>query len=253
MPNRFIKESCRSSKNLDKITDFEERLFWRLITTADDFGRFQACPSLVRASCFPYRSIALVNIEKALLGLQNNSLIILYSVGDRQYGEFSTWVKHQGKARARHSKYPNRLGNSMLADESNCLQVNVVPDNLVHGPNTDTDTDTDLSSLNSSLNSSESEFEQFWKAYPRKVGGKRNALRVWGKAKDRPSIQIILQAIMKAKQTEQWKKDGGQFIPYPATWLNRGSWDDEPVETLGNSDPNGFLAGLNAFIARGAS
>ena len=118
---------------------------------------------------------------------------------------------------------------------------------------TDTDTDTDLSSLNSSLNSSESEFEQFWKAYPRKVGGKRNALRVWGKAKDRPSIQIILQAIMKAKQTAQWKKDGGQFIPYPATWLNRGSWDDEPVETLGNSDPNGFLAGLNAFIARGAS
>lgn len=24
-----------------------------------------------------------------------------------------------------------------------------------------------------------------------------------------------------------WKKDGGQFIPYPATWINRGGWEDE--------------------------
>lgn len=223
MPNRFIKESCRSSKNLDKITDFEERLFWRLITTADDFGRFQACPSLVRASCFPYRSISLVNIEKALLGLQSNSLIILYSVGDRQYGEFSTWEKHQGKARARNSKYPNRLDGSMLADEINCLQLKVVPDNLVHSPNTNTNTNLD------SLNSSESEFEQFWKAYPKKIGGRKNALRAWNKAKDRPSIQNILMAIELAKQTEQWKRDSGQYIPYPATWINQGRWADEPV------------------------
>lgn len=227
MPNRFIKESCRSSKNLDKITDFEERLFWRLITTADDFGRFQACPSLVRASCFPYRSISLVNIEKALSGLQNNSLIILYSMGDRQYGEFSTWEKHQGKARARYSKYPNRLDSSMLTSVSNCLQMKVVPDNLVHSPNTNTNLD--------SLNSSESEFEQFWKAYPKKIGGKKNALRAWGKAKDRPSIQSILIAIELAKQTEQWKRDSGQYIPYPTTWINQGRWADEVCQSKPSS------------------
>lgn len=92
-------------------------------------------------------------------------------------------------------------------------------------------------------------FDQFWAAYPRKVA-KEAARRVWGKLKYRPPVIRMTEAIARAKETEQWKKDGGQFIPYPATWLNRGSWDDEPVETTGNSDPNGFLAGLNSFIAR---
>ena len=27
------------------------------------------------------------------------------------------------------------------------------------------------------------------------------------------------------KQTEQWKKDNGKFIPYPATWLKSRALD----------------------------
>lgn len=27
--------------------------------------------------------------------------------------------------------------------------------------------------------------------------------------------------------SEQWKKDGGQFIPHPTTWLNGDRWEDE--------------------------
>ena len=29
------------------------------------------------------------------------------------------------------------------------------------------------------------------------------------------------------KQTEQWKKDNGKYVPYPATWLNQERWTDE--------------------------
>lgn len=82
--------------------------------------------------------------------------------------------------------------------------------------------------------SSVDEFELFWKAYPKKRGGKKNALKAWSKAQDRPDISIILTAIESAKRTDQWKKDNGQFIPYPATWLNRGMWADEgapPIAT----------------------
>ncbi|NNG46550.1 MAG: hypothetical protein HKM86_05465 [Deltaproteobacteria bacterium] len=31
------------------------------------------------------------------------------------------------------------------------------------------------------------------------------------------------------KRTEQWQKDGGQFIPQPAKWLRARSWDDDPL------------------------
>jgi hypothetical protein len=68
-------------------------------------------------------------------------------------------------------------------------------------------------------------FSLFWIAYPRKVG-KAAALKAWQKAKGKPDVDSILDAVRNQSQSEQWNKDGGQFIPNPATWLNQGRWDD---------------------------
>lgn len=71
-------------------------------------------------------------------------------------------------------------------------------------------------------------FERFWEAYPRKTG-KGNARKLF--AKLNPSeelLQRMLKAIELAKQSPQWQRDGGQYIPYPATWLNQERWDDSP-------------------------
>lgn len=245
MPTRFIKESCRSSKNLDKLSDFEERLFWRLITTADDFGRFMACPELVRSACFPYKTLSTDRINSSLHSLQTHDLIRLYVVDDRQYGEFIKWEKHQGKPRAKDSKYP-----ACIASASICMQP------LAHVTgHSDTDTEANTDSSLSSLQSESEEgkecekgegatdFEIFWKAYPKRVGGKKNALRAWERAQDRPALAEILAVLERSKQTEQWKKDGGQFIPYPATWLNRGMWADDlkPMESAFKRSMNSFL------------
>lgn len=73
-------------------------------------------------------------------------------------------------------------------------------------------------------------FNEFWKAYPRKVG-KKKARRDWIKAKDKPAPEVLLAALEAQKKSEQWTKDGGQYIPNPATWLNQGRWDDEAHET----------------------
>ena len=53
-------------------------------------------------------------------------------------------------------------------------------------------------------------FETFWKEYPNK------------KAKP--------VALKKQKQTTDWNKDNGQFIPMPATWINQERWNDEIKE-----------------------
>ena len=71
-------------------------------------------------------------------------------------------------------------------------------------------------------------FDAFWRAYPRKVG-KKAALRAWNRLRPEPDLtQRILEAVDFQKQWPQWTKDGGQFIPHPATWLNQGRWEDEP-------------------------
>ncbi|TQF00199.1 MAG: helix-turn-helix domain-containing protein [Spiribacter salinus] len=70
-------------------------------------------------------------------------------------------------------------------------------------------------------------FTRFWSVYPRRVA-KREAEKAW-RALD-PDDRLtdrICAAVERARQSEQWRRDGGRYIPHPATWLRRGSWEDE--------------------------
>ncbi len=74
-------------------------------------------------------------------------------------------------------------------------------------------------------------FDDFWKAYPRKVS-KTNALKAWNELKPNDElVRIILAALEKHKKASQWQKgDGDQYIPYPAKWINDRRWEDELTE-----------------------
>ena len=69
-----------------------------------------------------------------------------------------------------------------------------------------------------------SAFDAFWSAYPKKTG-KEAARKSFARAK--ADIGTMLSALEVQKQSEQWTKDNGQFIPNPTTWLNQGRWEDE--------------------------
>jgi hypothetical protein len=68
-------------------------------------------------------------------------------------------------------------------------------------------------------------FEEFWKSYPSKVG-KGAAETSWKKTAGVP-LPDILAAVAAQSKSRQWLKDGGQYIPMPATWLNQKRWLDE--------------------------
>lgn len=70
-------------------------------------------------------------------------------------------------------------------------------------------------------------FTEFWTFYPKKIG-KGAAENVYRKLKPDDALhKTILAAIVKAKKSAQWTRDGGQYIPNPATWLNQKRWEDE--------------------------
>lgn len=72
----------------------------------------------------------------------------------------------------------------------------------------------------------QNEFDQFWLSYP-KQRSKADALKAWKQvSKKRPTIEIILSKIEDLKNSHEWTKENGQFIPYPASWLRAGGWDD---------------------------
>ncbi len=70
-------------------------------------------------------------------------------------------------------------------------------------------------------------FDRFWKAYPQKKS-KGYAQKAFLKLNPSEQLMdIMLDAIERAKTSRDWKKESGQFIPYPASWLNAKGWEDE--------------------------
>ena len=71
-------------------------------------------------------------------------------------------------------------------------------------------------------------FERFWSAYPNHRCGKSSALKAWRKIKPSPALaEAIVAAVERQKGWEQWKRNGGQYIPMATTWLNQQRWDAE--------------------------
>ncbi|MCC8157489.1 MAG: DUF6291 domain-containing protein [Oscillospiraceae bacterium] len=78
----------------------------------------------------------------------------------------------------------------------------------------------------------EQRFDQFWQLYPKKVG-KKAAFNSWNRIRpDEELFNKIIQAVTWQKESADWKKDGGRFIPNPLTWLNQGRWDNEPFSPV---------------------
>lgn len=70
-------------------------------------------------------------------------------------------------------------------------------------------------------------FERFWAAYPKKKS-KGDAFKAWRTLNPSDEqVSRILAAIDRAKTSADWVKEGGQFIPYPATWIRATGWEDE--------------------------
>ena len=106
MPNRIIKESIRTSKSINALSDFQFRLWAYLLTYVDDFGRGSADPELLKGFVFPRRKrVSESDIEKALAELAGMGCILLYEVDGESYFCFPNWSKHQ-RIQTKQSKFP---------------------------------------------------------------------------------------------------------------------------------------------------
>jgi predicted phage replisome organizer len=79
-------------------------------------------------------------------------------------------------------------------------------------------------------------FETFWNSYPKKKA-KPDAIKAFAKLKpDQTLLYAIIHAIDKARESEDWQRENGRYIPHPATWLNGQRWKDEIEVQEGSID-----------------
>ena len=128
MPNRIIKQSHCTSKTIAALgTDWAAIvLFDRLIVTVDDYGRFEADPQLVRASCYPrlLDRVSTKQVSDWLDSLARVGLIRFYTAGDEstRYGALCKWDNHQ-RIRNQQSKYPAPPTSNLLSIDRDSRRI----------------------------------------------------------------------------------------------------------------------------------
>lgn len=99
------------------------------------------------------------------------------------------------------------------------------------------------------------DFLLFWAEYPKKVG-KAEAFKRYKKLKlTKTDNADIITALKWQRDSAQWQRDGGRYVPNPATYLSQRRWEDEPVyDGYGQyGNPNRYTDGdeLPDFILNG--
>ena len=135
MPNRIIKESICTSDKISSLTDFEFRLWVGLITQADDMGRGDVRPAIIKGRVFPLRDrVTAKDIDAAVHGLAAKGCVSLYTVGGKPYFWFPTWGEHQ-RIRDCKPKYPGPEEADAISPQSAASCGNLPPESNPN-PNT---------------------------------------------------------------------------------------------------------------------
>jgi hypothetical protein len=127
MPNRTLRDTVKKSHKLNAVSDGAQALWFRLLTCVDDYGRFDADPTLIASACYPLRLHANVSkISAQLKELSDIELVVLYTVKSDKYLFFTNW--DAGNIRAKKSKYPEpaNICTQMHADVSGCEQAQTI-------------------------------------------------------------------------------------------------------------------------------
>lgn len=74
------------------------------------------------------------------------------------------------------------------------------------------------------------DFEKLWNTYPSVRRGRYEEAReaFFTTILSEDEAQEALDNLTLWKQSDQWNKNGGQYVPYLANWLTRGIWHEAP-------------------------
>jgi len=97
---------------------------------------------------------------------------------------------------------------------------------------TETETETDIETK-TKKKGSRAGFEWFWSVYPKQIG-KEEAYKAFCGVTE--PVNVLVEAVKRQKESLQWQKEGGRYIPNPTNWLTGKRWTDN-LPTANDSAP----------------
>jgi hypothetical protein len=168
MPDRVVRQDILTSDPVNMLSWAAEVFYRRLMSLADDYGRYEARPSLLRASLYPLKldRVSEPDVVKWMGECSEAGLVRVYTVNAKEYVEIQ---KFGQRLRAMKSRYPPPTvngGQPAMATADNRCQLSADVDS--RHP-TLSDADSGRLKRNESETESESESETEEKGSPLSV------------------------------------------------------------------------------------
>lgn len=210
------------------------RLFYiALWNWADDWGVGDANPKRLLGFAFPNDESSDVeprNFRRLAEEVAECFDVIWYEAEGREYYAIPSWEEHQRtEKKAKRANPAPQQGFRRLYDsasENPPLDLG----NGQEGKGTGEEGNRKKEELLPSLREESSSFDDFYRVYPRKVG-REEARKAFERVSRKTAVDVIVAGAARFAADPNLPEK--QFIPHPATWLNRGGWDDEPQAPRG--------------------
>lgn len=111
MPDRIVRANILTSDAVNQLSWAAEVFYRRLMSVADDYGRYEGRSSILRASLYPLKlnQVSEADIVKWRTECSETGLVSLYEVDGKEYVMI---LKFNQRLRAAKSKYPAPLSDT---------------------------------------------------------------------------------------------------------------------------------------------
>lgn len=263
MPNRTLREDILNSERINALTPEEELFYRRLMSVVDDYGRIEAHPQILLTKCYPFQLdrvsaqqvsawLATCSVEDG----QQEPLITVYEVAGKKYLQINNF-----KQRERFEKYPGppqacatpssgapraaRATITHSTSPTHSIEVSSVKEKTGNSEN--------LAAYSSALRLAEFEqIDERWlsagfsgpedfEGWFREVYAAHPARGGLGLAKDTLRGAVFAGKLTKSsfetgyakwRESRDWKRDRGRFIPQLAKFGSDEGWAHPPIEQV---------------------
>lgn len=244
---RTIKPEFWASEQVMELSRDARLAFIGLWNFCDDNGVHPASAKTLKAEIFPADDLSADAVLALVAEMVAQGLVFAYEIDGRGYWQVTGWrhqyIKHPS---VKHPLPPNNCCAALPPDDGNApvaLPPATGHDTTGRPPEKELKRKRNrskpyppsgkpmgsTSSVTDSVTTAagEAAFDAWWAQWPRKVA-KAEALAAWRKlAPDAELAARMVAAVLVQAASEPWRRDGGMFIPYPATWINGRRWEDE--------------------------
>ena len=239
---RTIKPEFFDSPGTAAASHTARLLFIAMWCWADDWGVGTANPKALIGFAFPNDDdITAKDFPTLRKEVADAFGVTFYKVEGRPYYCIPSWDKHQRterKAKRQNPPPPSDVspeipGDSGTTDASEGSSVRVVGSSGVgtgEQGNRGTGEEDSCASADA-----ERDFDDWYQRYPRKRG-RGQALKAYRAARKKTDHATLVEAI--DAQAAHLTKDGIEYVPYPATWLNGERWADTPDTNVAQLRPD---------------